>query len=258
MWLPRAHADAPLAGSMVLAGTVLKLATYGYLRVLLPILPDASDFYTPLVQTVAVVSLVYSSLATIRQVDFKALVAYSSVSHMAVVVLGIFSNTLIGIQGAVILSLAHGLVSPAMFILVGGVLYDRFHTRAIRYYRGLGQMIPVFAVLFFLATACNMGVPLSLNWVAEFMSLAGTFQRSPLAGALGATSIVLSACYSIWLWARLVGGSYSRHLSYTIDVTRREVMVLMILLVPALVLGIVPGVVVDSLHVAVSALLYVS
>jgi NADH-ubiquinone oxidoreductase chain 4 len=258
VWLPRAHADAPLAGSMVLAGTVLKLATYGFLRVVLPVLPDASAYYTPLVQTVAVVSLVYSSLATLRQVDFKALVAYSSVSHMAVVVLGLFSNTLVGVEGAIVLSLAHGLISPALFMLVGGVLYDRFHTRAIRYYRGLAQYMPVFSVLFFVATCANMGTPPSLNWAAEFMALAGAFQSSPVAGALGASGILLSAGYSIWLWGRLVAGSYGRHLTYTIDVTRREVAVLAPLLMLALLFGIVPSVLLDSLHVAVSGLLYVA
>lgn len=257
IWLPRAHADAPLAGSMVLAGTVLKLATYGFLRVLLPVLPDACNFYSPLVQAIAVVSLIYSSLATMRQVDFKALVAYSSVSHMAVVVLGLFSNTLVGIEGAILLSLAHGFISPAMFMLVGGVLYDRFHTRAIRYYRGLTQYMPIFAAIFFIVTLCNMGTPLSVNWAGEFACLAGTFQRSPLAGVLGATGIVLSACYSIWLWGRLAGGAYSRHLTYTIDLTRREFMVLLPLVVPALVFGVVPGVILDSLHTAVTGLLVV-
>jgi NADH-ubiquinone oxidoreductase chain 4 len=197
IWLPRAHADAPLA--MLLAGVVLKLATYGFYRVLLTMLPDATSYFTPLVQVLAVISLIYASLATIRQVDIKALVAYSSVAHIAVVVLGLFSNTLLGIQGALLLSLAHGVVSPALFMLVGGVLYDRYHTRTIRYYRGLIVLMPLFATLFFIATSANMGVPLSGNWLAEVISLAGAFQRSPLAGVLGATGIVFSACYSIWL-----------------------------------------------------------
>lgn len=256
IWLPRAHADAPLAGSIVLAGTVLKLATYGFLRVVLPILPDANVYFTPGVQTMAVVSLIYSSLATLRQVDFKALIAYSSVSHIAVVVLGLFSNTLIGVEGAIILSLAHGLISPALFMLVGGVLYDRFNTRAIRYYRGLAQYIPVFCSLFFLTTCANIATPPSLNWVAEFMSLTGTFKSSPVAGIIGASGIILSAAYSIWLWGRLVAGSYGRHLTYTIDVTRREIAVLIPLLTLALVFGIVPLVLLDSLHVAVTGLLY--
>jgi NADH-ubiquinone oxidoreductase chain 4 len=255
IWLPRAHADAPLAGSMLLAGVVLKLATYGMVRVLLTMLPDASSHFTPLVQVLALISLVYASLATVRQVDIKSLVAYSSVAHMAVVVLGLFSNSLVGIQGALVLSLAHGVVSPALFMLVGGVLYDRYHTRTIRYYRGLVVLMPVFATLFFLATCANMGVPLTGNWLAEVMSLAGAFQRSPVVGLVGASGIVLSACYSIWLWTRLVGGSLSPHLGYGIDMTRREVHVLLPLLVGALWLGIMPNTVLDLLHLPVSHML---
>lgn len=255
IWLPRAHADAPLAGSMMLAGVVLKLATYGMIRVLLTMLPDASSHYTPLVQVLALISLVYASLATVRQVDMKALVAYSSVAHMAVVVLGLFSNSILGIQGALVLSLAHGVVSPALFMLVGGVLYDRYHTRTVRYYRGLVVMMPLFATLFFLATAANMGVPLTGNWIAEVMSLAGAFQRSPMVGLVGASGIVLSACYSIWLWTRLVSGSLSPHLGYSIDLTRRELHVLLPLLAGALWLGIHPNTVLDLLHLPVSHLI---
>jgi NADH-ubiquinone oxidoreductase chain 4 len=241
---------------MVLAGTVLKLATYGVLRVLLPIMPEATAYYTPLVQTIAVVSLVYSSLATLRQGDFKALVAYSSVAHMAVVLLGLVSNTSIGITGAIILSIAHGFVSPALFMLMGGVLYDRFHSRQLRYYRGLASTMPLFSVLSFLFVCANMGVPLTLNWVGEFIALAGTYQSSVVAGSLGATGIVLSACYSIWLWGRMNAGSYSPHLGHTIDITRREAAVLMPLLLFTILLGVKPGIIMDTIAAAVSAVLY--
>lgn len=257
MWLPRAHAEAPLAGSIILAGLILKLATYGYLRILINFMPDATAYFSPLVQTIAVITLIYSSLATLRQTDFKALVAYSSIGHMAVVVLGLFSNTIIGIEGAIALSIAHGVISPAMFILVGGVLYDRFHTRVIRYYRGVTVYMPVFSALFFVTTAFNMAVPLSLNWIGEFMSLAGIFQTSPLIGLLGASSIVLSACYSIYLYNRISFGAYSRYLSYTTDITRREFMLMLPLLFVALAFGIIPNVILGDLHVAVTQLLYV-
>lgn len=256
MWLPRAHAEAPLAGSILLAGLILKLATYGYLRILLNFFPDATSYFSPLVQTIAIVTLIYSSLATIRQVDFKALVAYSSIGHMAVVVLGLFSNTVIGIEGAIALSVAHGVISPAMFILVGGVLYDRFHTRVIRYYRGVTVYMPVFSALFFVTTAFNMAVPLSLNWIGEVLSLAGIFQRSPLVGILGASSIILSAAYSIYLFNRISYGAYSRYLTYTTDVSRREFVLLLPLLLVALIFGIVPNLILGDLHVAVSTLLY--
>lgn len=256
IWLPRAHAEAPLAGSILLASVVLKLATYGYLRILLGMMPDASSYFSPLVQTLAVVSLIYSSFATLRQSDAKALIAYSSVSHMAVIVLGLFSNTFVGIEGAILMSIAHGLVSPALFILVGGVLYDFHHTRIIRYYRGLAAYMPVFSVLFFLATAFNMGVPLSLNWAGEALSLAGIFQKSPIIGVLGASSIVLSACYSIFLFNRMCFGAVSEYITTAKDVTRREFMLLLPLLLLTLVFGICPNVILNDLHVGVTQLLY--
>lgn len=256
MWLPRAHAEAPLAGSILLAGLFLKLATYGFLRVLINFMPDATSYFSPLVQTIAIVTLVYSSLATIRQVDFKALVAYSSISHMAIVILGLFSNTIVGIEGAIALSIAHGFISPAMFTAVGGVMYDRGHTRTIRYYRGLAVYMPVFAFMFFVATMCNMGIPLSLNWAGEFMSLAGAFQRSPVIGLLGASGIVLSACYSIFLFNRVSFGAYSQYLPEFSDVTRREFVILFTLLAPAVIFGIFPNIILNDLHVPVTELLY--
>lgn len=256
IWLPRAHAEAPLAGSILLASVVLKLAVYGFLRISIGMLPDATSYFSPLVQTIAVITLIYSSLATLRQVDTKALVAYSSIGHMAIIVLGLFSNTLIGIEGAILLSIAHGLVSPAMFVLVGGVLYDRFHTRVIRYYRGVAVYMPIFAVLFFIATAFNMAVPLSLNWAGEVMSLSGTFQRSPVIGLISALSIVLSASYSIFLFNRVAFGAYSQYLSHITDLTRREFMILATLLGLTLVLGVYPNIILTDLHVAVTQLLY--
>jgi NADH-ubiquinone oxidoreductase chain 4 len=156
--------EAPAAGSMVLAGLVLKLATYGILRVLLPILPEASAYFAPLALTMGVISIVYASLTALRQTDFKCLVAMSSVAHMGVTTIGLFSNTIVGIEGAILLSLAHGFVSPALFFIVGAVIYDRFHSRVIRYYRGLTLYMPVAMSLFFLFTCANMGVPgISVN-----------------------------------------------------------------------------------------------
>ena len=148
---------------MILAGLILKLATYGFLRVLIPFLPEATSYFSPLVQTIAVVTLVYSSLTTLRQTDFKVLVAYSSIAHMSVVVIGLFSNTIQGIEGAILLGIAHGIVSPAMFMCVGGILYDRYGTRIIRYYRGLTLYMPIFSLIFFLFILGNMSTPLTLN-----------------------------------------------------------------------------------------------
>ena len=255
-WLYRAHADSPLAGSIILAGTILKLATYGYLRVLINFLPDATHYFSPLVQTIALITIIYASLATIVQQDTKALIAYSSISHMGVVVLGLFSNTIQGIEGAILFSLAHGFVSPALFICVGGIIYERTGSRIILYIRGLVTYMPVFTILFFIFTLCNTGIPLSLNFLGEQLSLIGIWERSPLVSILGASGIVFSACYSIYLYNRLSYGSYSPYLLPLKDITRREFILLISLLIPTIALGIFPNIILDSLHTSVSTLLY--
>jgi NADH-ubiquinone oxidoreductase chain 4 len=255
-WLYRAHADSPLAGSILLAGTILKFATYGYIRILINFLPDASNYFGPLVQTIAIVTLIYSSFTTIIQQDTKSLVAYSSIAHMSVVMLGLFSNTIQGIEGAILLSLAHGFVSPALFICVGGVIYERTGTRIIQYIRGLATYMPCFTILFFIFTLSNTGIPLSLNFLGEQLSLIGIWDRNPIMSAIGATGIVLSACYSIYLYNRVSYGVYSPHLKLAQDITRREFNLLIALLIPTIILGIFPNVILDSLHISVSPLLY--
>ena len=255
-WLYRAHADSPLAGSIILAGTILKLATYGYLRVLINFLPDATNYFSPLVQTIAIITIIYASLATIIQQDTKALIAYSSIAHMGVVILGIFSNTIQGLEGAMLLAIAHGFVSPALFICVGGVIYDRTGVRIIQYLRGLVTYMPVFTILFFIFTLCNTGIPLSLNFLGEQMSLIGIWERSSIVAILGATGIVLSACYSIYLYNRISYGSYSPYLSPLKDINRREFILLLTLLLPTIIFGIFPNIILDSLHASLSTLLY--
>jgi NADH-ubiquinone oxidoreductase chain 4 len=255
-WLYRAHADSPLAGSILLAATILKFATYGYLRVLINFLPDATNYFSPLVQTIAIITLIYASLATIIQQDTKALIAYSSIAHMSIVILGLFSNTIQGIEGAILLALAHGFVSPALFICVGGVIYDRTGTRIIHYVRGLVTYMPVFTILFFIFTLSNTGIPLTLNFLGEQLSLIGIWERSPLIAALGATGIVLSAIYSIYLYNRISYGIYSPHLKPIKDISRREFILLITLLLPTVLLGIFPNVILDGLHFSISSLLY--
>jgi NADH-ubiquinone oxidoreductase chain 4 len=255
-WLYRAHADSPLAGSILLAATILKFATYGYLRVLINFLPDATNYFSPLVQTIAIITLIYASLATIVQQDTKALIAYSSIAHMSVVILGLFSNTIQGIEGAILLALAHGFVSPALFICVGGIIYDRTGTRVIHYVRGLVTYMPVFTILFFIFTLSNTGIPLTLNFLGEQLSLIGIWERSPIIAALGATGIVLSAIYSIYLYNRISYGIYSPHLKPIKDISRREFILLISLLLPTVLLGIFPNVILDGLHFSISSLLY--
>nr|YP_009715267.1 NADH dehydrogenase subunit 4 [Russula subnigricans]QGK88073.1 NADH dehydrogenase subunit 4 [Russula subnigricans] len=255
-WLYRAHADSPLAGSILLAATILKFATYGYLRVLINFLPDATNYFSPLIQTIAIITLIYASLATIIQQDTKALIAYSSIAHMSVVILGLFSNTIQGIEGAILLALAHGFVSPALFICVGGVIYDRTGTRIIHYVRGLVTYMPVFTILFFIFTLSNTGIPLTLNFLGEQLSLIGIWERSPIIAAFGATGIVLSAIYSIYLYNRISYGIYSLHLKPIKDISRREFNLLISLLIPTVLLGIFPNVILDGLHFSISSLLY--
>lgn len=255
-WLYRAHAEAPVAGSILLAGIVLKMATYGSLRLLLQFLPDASYYFSPLVQTLGVMSVIYASLVTLRQTDFKVLVAYSSVGHMGIVVLGLFSNSIQGVEGSIILSIAHGLVSPALFMLVGSVLYDRFHTRTIRYYRGLVNYMPLFSVFFFLFTIANAGVPITGNWIGEVLCMMGAYQMNPIAATLTASGIVLSAAYSIWLFNRITFGTYSNYLNYTTDMNRREFNVILPLFVLTLLVGLAPNLIIDNIDISVSSLLY--
>nr|YP_009487244.1 NADH dehydrogenase subunit 4 [Russula foetens]AWB36146.1 NADH dehydrogenase subunit 4 [Russula foetens] len=255
-WLYRAHADSPLAGSILLAATILKFATYGYLRVLINFLPDATNYFSPLIQTIAIITLVYASLATILQPDTKTLIAYSSIAHMSIILLGLFSNTIQGIEGSIILAIAHGFVSPALFICVGGVIYDRTGSRTISYIRGLVTYMPVFTMLFFIFTISNTGIPLTLNFLGEQLSLFGIWERSPIIAALGATGIVLSAIYSLYLYNRMSYGIYSPHLKPLKDISRREFNLLITLLFPTILLGIFPNVILDGLHFSVSSLLY--
>jgi NADH-ubiquinone oxidoreductase chain 4 len=255
IWLPKAHGDSPLAGSIILAATILKLATYFYLRVLINYLPDASNYFSPMVQTIAVISIIYASFATIVQEDTKRLIAYSSIAHMGVVVLGLFSNTLHGIEGAILLSLAHGWVSPALFICVGGIIYERIGTRIVYYIRGLVNMMPVFTILFFVFTLANTGIPLSLNFLGEQLSLMGIWEVNPIVAALGATGILLSACYSLFLYNRVSYGNYSPYLVPVKDLSRQEFNTLFTLLLPTYLFGIFPNIILDDLHIISTSLL---
>lgn len=256
IWLPKAHSDSPLAGSILLAATILKLATYGYLRVLINFLPDATNYFSPLISTIAIISLIYASFSTIIQQDTKRLIAYSSVAHMSVVVLGLFSNNLVGIEGAILLAIAHGFVSPALFICVGGIIYDRTGTRIINYIRGLVTYMPVFTILFFIFTLANTGIPLTLNFLGEQLSLIGIWQQNPIIASIGATGIVLSACYSIFLYNRLSYGNLSPYLPPLKDINRREFYLLISLLIPTIVFGMFPNIILDSLHTSISAILF--
>ncbi|RYE14647.1 MAG: hypothetical protein EOP34_06000 [Rickettsiales bacterium] len=243
---------------MILAGIVLKLSLYGIIRLILPILPKATYTITSLVYVIGVVTILYASFSTLRTIDIKELIAYSSVSHAAVYLLGVFSNTIIGIEGAIVLGLAHGFVSSGLFVCAGGVLYDRSSTRLITYYRGITQIMPLFSILFFILCLGNSGTPLTLNFIGEFMCLYGTFEQLPIMGAIASSSIVFSAAYTIYMFNRIAfGGSFSKFFIVNIsDVNKREFYILFTLVLFTVVLGIYPAPILDGLHYSVSSLIY--
>ena len=257
-WLLKAHVESPLGGSIILAAIVLKLSLYGVFRLILPLLPKASLDYTYIIYLIGVITIIYASLSTLRTIDVKELIAYSSVSHAAVYLIGVFSNTIQGIEGGIALGLAHGFVSSGLFICVGGVLYDRSGTRLISFYRGIAQVMPLFSILFFILSLGNCGVPLTFNFVGEFMSLYGVFERLPLLGVFASSSIVLSAAYTIYMFNRIAfGGSFSKFFEANIsDVNKREFFILLTLVVFTVVLGVYPAPVLDGLHYSVSSLIY--
>ena len=257
-WLLKAHVESPLSGSIILAGIVLKLSLYGIFRLMLPLLPKASLNFTYIIYVIGVITIIYASFSTLRTIDIKELIAYSSVSHAAVYLIGAFSNTIQGIEGAIVLGLAHGFVSPGLFICAGGILYDRSSTRLITYYRGMAQIMPIFSILFFILCLGNSGTPLTFNFIGEFMSLYGAFERMPILGILASTSIVLSAAYTIFMYNRIAfGGSYSVYFVENIgDVTRREFILLLVFVVFTVLFGIYPAPILDGLHYSVSSLIY--
>ena len=257
-WLLKAHVESPLSGSIILAAVVLKLSLYGIFRLILPLLPKASINYTYIIYVIGVITIIYASFSTLRTIDIKELIAYSSVSHAAVYLLGAFSNTVQGIEGAICLGLAHGFVSSGLFICVGGVLYDRSSTRLITYYRGMTQLMPLFCILFFILSLGNCGAPITLNFLGEFMSLYGTFERLPILGILASSSIIFSAAYTIYMYNRIAfGGKYSSYfINYFSDLNKREFVILFSLVVFTVLFGIYPTPILDGLHFSISSLIY--
>lgn len=256
LWLLKAHVESPLSGSILLAGIVLKLGLYGIIRLILPILPQVTLNFTYIIYTIGVITVIYSSLSTLRTLDIKEIIAYSSVAHAAVYLMGIFSNTILGIEGSIILGIAHGFASSGLFVCIG-VLYDRTGTRFLPLYRGVVQLMPIFSILFFILCLANCGTPLTLNFVGEFMSFAGAFERLPFLTLLASSSIVFSAAYSIYLFNRVVfGGSYSVHLYSMNDLSKREFVILFTLILFIILLGVYPNIILEGLHYNVSTLIY--
>jgi NADH-ubiquinone oxidoreductase chain 4 len=258
-WLLKAHVESPLSGSIILAAIVLKLSLYGIFRLILIISPKAYMASIYIIFTIGVITIVYASLSTLRTIDIKELIAYSSVSHAAVYFIGVFSNVIQGIIGGICLGLAHGFVSSGLFTIAGGVLYDRSSTRIINHYRGLVQAMPILSVLFFILCLGNCGAPLTFNFIGEFMSLYGVFERLPLAGILSSSSIVFSAAFTIYMFNRIIfGGSLFKMnwIEYIMDLNIREYSILLVLVIFTVSLGIYPSIVTDGLNYVTQGLLY--
>lgn len=257
-WLLKAHVESPLGGSIVLAGIVLKLSLYGIFRLILPILPEVTIDYTFIVYVIGAITVIYASFSTIRTTDIKELIAYSSVAHASIYLMSAFSNSIQGLEGSILLGLAHGFVSSGLFVCAGGVLYDRTGTRSINLYKGLAQLMPLLSLLFFILCLGNCGTPLTFNFIGEFLSLSGITGRLPLIGYLVCTSIVLSAAYSIYMFNRIsFGGSFTRYLEESLfDLNKRELLILLVLVAFTVILGVYPIIVLDILHYSLTNMLY--
>ncbi len=240
-WLPDAHVQAPTAGSVILAGILLKLGGYGFILFNLPMFPQASQMFAPLVFALSVIAIVYTSLVAFRQTDMKKLIAYSSVAHMGFVTMGIFAGNAAGMQGALFQMLSHGVISGALFLCVG-VVYDRMHTREIAFYGGLVNRMPWYAAVFMLFTMGNVGLPGTSGFVGEILTMTGAYQASTWTAALAATGMILSAVYALTLYRRVVFGELANPKLATItDLDWREVAIFAPLIISTLYLGIQPN-----------------
>ena len=254
-WLPDAHVEAPTAGSVILAGILLKMGAYGFLRFSLPMLPVASDFFAPLIFTLSIIAIVYTSLVALAQEDMKKLIAYSSVAHMGFVTIGIFTVRTQGVEGAIVQMLSHGVISAALFLCVG-VVYDRLHSREISRYGGLVHRMPVYAAVFMVFMLGSVGLPGTSGFVGEFLVLVGAFQVNTWLALLATTGIVLGAAYMLYLYRRVIFGELTKEdLKTMTDLSRREIAVFAPLVAATLWMGIWPEPFLDVVHVSVANLI---
>jgi len=250
-WLPDAHVEAPTAGSVILAGVLLKMGGYGFLRFSVPIMPEASLYYSPLIYALSVVAVIYTSFVALAQEDMKKLIAYSSVAHMGIVTMGIFALTPQALEGAMIQMLSHGVVSAALFLCVG-VVYDRMHSRLIATYGGLVHRMPVYAFAFMIFMLAAVGVPGTSGFVGEFVTLLGVFKVNTWVATLGATGMILGVAYMLWLYRRVIFGALTKpELKDILDLSPREVAVFAPLLVVVFWMGIYPTSFLDPMHASI-------
>ncbi len=254
-WLPDAHVEAPTAGSVILAGILLKMGGYGFIRFSLPMFPDASQYFAPMVFALSIIAIIYTSLVALVQEDMKKLIAYSSVAHMGFVTMGLFAMTTQGVQGAVFQMISHGLVSGALFLCVG-VVYDRMHTREISAYGGLVQRMPRYAVAFMIFTLANVGLPGTSGFIGEFLTLVGAFQANSWVAFFATTGVILSAAYALYLYRRVIFGVIEKpNLMNIADLSRREIVILAPLVVLVLYYGVHPQPIIDASAASIDALI---
>nr|YP_010208832.1 NADH dehydrogenase subunit 4 [Skeletonema grevillei]UBA16142.1 NADH dehydrogenase subunit 4 [Skeletonema grevillei] len=258
LWLPEAHVEAPTAGSVILAGVLLKLGTYGFLRFSFPLFPEASFFFAPIVYLLSIVGIVYTSFTAIRQTDFKRIIAYTSVAHMNLVMVGLFSFNAVGLEGAILQSLSHGFVASALFLIIG-IVYERHHTRMVKYYGGLVHTMPLYTFIFLFFTMSNIGLPGTGSFVGEFLILAGSFKTNTSATFISATGMIIGGCYSLWLFNRISYGNLkTQYLKDYIDINKREAFAFLPLILGTLVIGLYPEVFLNSMHMSVNMLVEIT
>jgi NADH-quinone oxidoreductase subunit M len=254
-WLPDAHVEAPTGGSVILAGVLLKMGTYGFLRFAIPLFPEAAVAAAPAIAVLAVIGIVYGALVATVQPDLKKLVAYSSVSHLGFVMLGLFAFTPLGATGSLYQMLNHGLSTGALFLLVG-MIYERRHTRQIAAFGGLWAQMPVFAVCFLIAMLASVGLPGLNGFVGEFLILTGAFPRHPVLTAIGTSGVVLGALYLLWMYQRVVFGPLTEPENRKLqDMTARELCVLVPVLAMCFVMGVFPTPFLDRMEPSLAAIL---
>ncbi len=254
-WLPDAHVEAPTAGSVLLAAILLKMAGYGFIRFSLGLFPVASEVFTPLIYTLSVIAIIFTSFIALMQEDMKKLIAYSSVAHMGFVTLGIFTLQQQGIEGSIIQMISHGLVSAALFLCVG-VVYDRMHSRLIKSYGGIVTIIPKYSILFMLFTLAALGLPGTSGFIGEFLILMGAFKDNFLVAFIASFGVILGAAYMLWLYKRVVFGKLvNEDLKQMVDLNRSEYLILTCLAVPTLFFGFYPEPLFNTIEVSVSDLI---
>jgi NADH-quinone oxidoreductase subunit M len=254
-WLPDAHVEAPTAGSVILAGVLLKFGGYGFLRFSLPMMPEASVYFTPLIYTLSIIAVIYTSLVALAQEDMKKLIAYSSIAHMGFVTIGTFTMTTQGIEGAIYQMLSHGVVSAALFLIVG-VIYDRIHTREIAAYGGLVHRMPAYALVFMVFAMASVGLPGTGGFVGEVLVLVGAFKANTWVAAFAATGVILGAAYTLYLYRRIIFGELTKeNLMKIKDLNRREMAIFAPLLFITIWMGVYPSSFLDFMHVSVAHLL---